>query len=238
MTNKKSSEINYWVQHYRDKVDESEHRYFQVGKTRYGIPVEKGQIDLIVKAITSALEPIKSDRLLDIGCGNGLLTEQLAPRADRMTGVDPSEALLQVARSCNQNADINFIQCAVGNQGFLRVSLNSGITKAYMYEVIQHLDPHEFEDLLILFNKPIFTKLFIGGIPDKSRLKQFYDSPEKLCFYKKSIADGNPHLGRWWSFDELKEICECRDLKAQYLNQDRNLYTSHYRFDLLIEKKD
>jgi len=36
--------------------------------------------------------------IIDIGCGTGLLTCELARRGHRMTGVDPSSAMLDVAR--------------------------------------------------------------------------------------------------------------------------------------------
>jgi len=42
--------------------------------------------------------PVAGKRLLDVGCGGGLLTEAMAQRGARVTGIDLGEAPLEVAR--------------------------------------------------------------------------------------------------------------------------------------------
>ena len=37
--------------------------------------------------------------IIDLGCGTGLLTVELAKRGHQMTGIEPSEAMLAVARA-------------------------------------------------------------------------------------------------------------------------------------------
>jgi len=230
--------MNYWEQHYRDRVHQSKNRFFQVGKTQRGEPVNESQIDLIIQAVVSGLEIADHDRLLDIGCGNGLLTEKYAAIVDDVFGVDRSAELLDVARLDSINNGIKYTQCAITDNVFSNIFKNSGITKAVLYEVIQHLDIHNVKSVLDQFKNQTFKKLFIGGIPDKSKLGQFYDTAEKMAFYRKSIADNRPHLGRWWSFEELHVLCSQYKLNAKYVLQNKGLYTSHYRFDLLIGKQD
>lgn len=44
------------------------------------------------------LEPLRGKRVLDIGCGGGLLSEGMAARGAQVTGIDMGEAPLSVAR--------------------------------------------------------------------------------------------------------------------------------------------
>ena len=44
------------------------------------------------------LEPLQGKRVLDVGCGGGLLSEGMAARGARVTGIDMGEAPLSVAK--------------------------------------------------------------------------------------------------------------------------------------------
>jgi 2-polyprenyl-6-hydroxyphenyl methylase/3-demethylubiquinone-9 3-methyltransferase len=45
-----------------------------------------------------ATAPLRGQRVLDVGCGGGILTESMAARGAMVTGIDLSEAALSVAR--------------------------------------------------------------------------------------------------------------------------------------------
>jgi SAM-dependent methyltransferase len=42
---------------------------------------------------------LKAHRIIDLGCGTGLLTRELATNGRQVTGIDPAPAMLEVARS-------------------------------------------------------------------------------------------------------------------------------------------
>ena len=44
------------------------------------------------------LEPLSGRRVLDVGCGGGLLSEGMAARGAQVTGIDMGEAPLSVAK--------------------------------------------------------------------------------------------------------------------------------------------
>lgn len=56
------------------------------------------QMSPVFDALLAALEPLAGQRLLDAGCGAGLVARKAAERGARVTGLDASDGLLAVAR--------------------------------------------------------------------------------------------------------------------------------------------
>jgi predicted TPR repeat methyltransferase len=69
----------------------------QVGKTVNGAPISQIAVDALVQDIAHRLAIKGTDHLLDLCCGNGLVTHQCAPFCRSIVGVDYSEPLLQIA---------------------------------------------------------------------------------------------------------------------------------------------
>ena len=58
------------------------------------------------RALLGALGPLTGVRLLDVGCGVGLLIREAAERGAWVAGVDPADELLEVARWALPDADL------------------------------------------------------------------------------------------------------------------------------------
>jgi len=56
---------------------------------------------------------LQNKRVLDVGCGGGILAEAMATRGAMVTGIDMAEEPLQVARShCSESGlEIDYLQC-------------------------------------------------------------------------------------------------------------------------------
>lgn len=77
-------------------------------------------------------------RVLDVGCGGGLLAEELAKRGPAVTGVDPSEASLKVARehATGEGLDIEYVH---GKAEDLPVA-NGSFDAIVCCDVLEHVD--------------------------------------------------------------------------------------------------
>lgn len=95
---------------------------------------------------------------LDFGCGIGRLTQALARRFDRVTGVDISPGMIGLARELNQYAAAVEYVCT-GECG-LRTLPSASYDLIYSNIVLQHVEPHASVEYLHTF----FRLLKPGGI--------------------------------------------------------------------------
>lgn len=76
--------------------------------------------------------------------------------------------------------------------------------------------------------------LFAGSIPERAKLRMFYNTPGRWSDYKRSQSEGTEPIGHWWERDELIALCDELGLACEPCDQASALYTSHYRFDAMI----
>jgi len=65
----------------------------------------EAEADALLQAAERCRPGFRRDEALDFGCGVGRLTQALAGRFDRLTGVDISEEMLSLARRHNRHGD-------------------------------------------------------------------------------------------------------------------------------------
>jgi len=219
----------------------------QVGKTQLGVPVGAEQIDMILQAIENALDLHEADHVVDLGCGNGLVSERIAVKVASVLGLDASPQLIEDAQRFRSTDTLKF---AVGDftdpqilsdwPGSLGVA---NIWKWYSYEVIQHLTHSELRSFLATVvakvrnheqGKSPGLRLFLGSIPDQAKIHAFYDTPQRWAHYERSLVEGVEQIGTWWEQDELRSLVEQAGFTFEVIPQERDLYTSHYRFHALL----
>ena len=228
--------LDYWKQHYKNHFcSHPKSPLQQVGKTVNGQVVNDYQLQLIASNIKASLLLDKVDCLADLGCGNGVLTSRLSEEAKCVKGFDFTEDLLNYAMEHHSAENIVYHCLDITRVDSKRLK---EVDKLFMYEVLQHLSMIDFRQLLGQLERlRKNTPFFIGGIPDKERIRRFYDTDEKYAYYQRCEKQAEPHLGRWWFETELSMVSEEFGWKLLRLNQPKDLYTSHYRFDALLVKK-
>ena len=207
----------------------------EVGKTVLGQPISTQQLDTIIHSILQGLELSPEDDVVDLGCGNGLITIRLAPFVHQIMGVDISAALIEAARErFKDQANVrlstrDICDFAFGDEMLRRV------TKVCLYEVAQHLALEELGGILSdAFNTGTIKRCFCGSIPDASRLERFYDTPERMELYRRNLALGREQIGHWWEIADIERIAHKLGIKVEIRPQDPILHTAHYRFDAIF----
>lgn len=221
-------------QYYTSRVLESDDLFWQVGKTVNDQPVGKEQLALITNQIIHMLELKNSDYVIDLGCGNGLVTKEIAPFVSKITGIERNQALYQQACRINDSPNQRFV-----NKDILdKQAFDEQVNKVYCYEVVQHLTHQQLELLLINMRTvvPPNVLFFLGGIPEEEKKWAFYDSVERKNSLSKALLDrGNDPIGTWFFREFFYYLAKKLGIDAVIVEQSPNLYTAHYRFDCLLK---
>jgi 2-polyprenyl-3-methyl-5-hydroxy-6-metoxy-1,4-benzoquinol methylase len=205
----------------------------QVGRVVNGTLMTEDLKQKIAHRIVEQLMLQNSDALLDVCCGNGLLSSQLTPFCRQVHGVDFSESLIEQAKLINDNK-LNF---SLGNAENFK--LNQHFDKALLYFSFQYFEKEKMaqevlQNILQHVNKG--GTILIGDIPDKRKLFQFYNSPLRLLRWVKQNLTQSNDMGRFWHPKELINICNKLGAVAMVQEQEKWQPYSHYRFDLIIRK--
>lgn len=225
----------YWLNHFNFNAEHFvDSQLKQVGKTINGCEVDQDQVCLIIETIKNHLALSKNDSVIDLCCGNGLLTARIARFCKRVVGVDFSEKMIAIGRKTNIVPNIKYF---VSDVIALEWNRFRGYSKLCIYEGIQHLTVEEFRQLLRAIRENIDNPtIFIGGVPDKQKLNQYYDTDEKIAFFLDREARGISHMGRWWDQSEIEAVGKELGMQTCFHAQHSTLYSAYYRFDCVLEQ--
>lgn len=206
----------------------------QVKRTVCGRPMDERQVTISTEVALAALQPTSSDILLDLGCGNGLVTVRLAAHCHTVYGIDYSRSLIEIARRHHQVSNIVYLHrdavdvtpTDLGNVRPTKVSMLAGL---------QYFTIRKLERLLSMLTVATdgIAPLFFSDVPDVNNLYNFYDSPERRTYYESQRALGTEPMGTWWSRPHLARIFRRAGYAVQFLEQGRHRYAASHRFDVM-----
>ena len=81
----------------------------QVGKTVQGHPISEAQVSTLISDFAQKLELVSDDLVLDLCCGNGLITSIIASKCKDILGVDFSAPLIEIAQEYHQGVNASYI---------------------------------------------------------------------------------------------------------------------------------
>jgi cyclopropane fatty-acyl-phospholipid synthase-like methyltransferase len=111
----------------------------QVMRTPFGKPVSKEQVGLIMQAVMDGLAIAPEDMVLDLCCGNGVITDPIFALCAGGVGVDRSAALIGVAKA-NFERTGERIYVLWDALGYLQMTGDTDrITKMLCYGAFQYL---------------------------------------------------------------------------------------------------
>jgi cyclopropane fatty-acyl-phospholipid synthase-like methyltransferase len=211
----------------------------QVGKTVGGMPIANSLLRIITSEIIEKLSLCGEDRVLDLCCGNGLVSAGISDHCAQLVCIDFSETLIDIARKHHPRKNIEYFCRSILEPAFYSELADRRINKILMYEALQNLRVEDLSFLLGMAKKmlPEDGVVLLGSIPNVSKLWCFYDTSERKAEYFQRVANGTEAIGTWWDQGHLREICENHGFQAEILSQNGALHTAHYRFDALIRNR-
>jgi ubiquinone/menaquinone biosynthesis C-methylase UbiE len=206
---------------------------------------KKHDFDIISEDILQKLDIKKSDFVLDIGAGNGLITEKIGKKAGKVYGIDFSEFLIKRARKLKKSKNTEYLSGDAFNID--RIFEENYFDKIYSVAFFQLIQKNRAEDLI---KKMIYVlnpggKILVADTPDLRKKWNYYDSfIKRVSYFKQKILrkisgqEGETSVGWWWNPEEIRKICRKLGLKCRIFSQKKNLPHWFYKFDFLIIKNE
>jgi cyclopropane fatty-acyl-phospholipid synthase-like methyltransferase len=215
---------------------------FQVGSTVAGKPISKEQFDTLINSISTGLNLKPDDTLLEICCGNGVNTFELAKKVKEVVGVDSSAPYLQNAKTYKNSSNIEYILAdALEIKNALhQLKKVQKFNKILLYSSLAYFKPQELIAILKGIDPFIVddAAFLIGSILDKGKKWNFYNTTRrKLNYFIYKILGKDLGVGRWWSRKEIEKIAGDNGYTTRFLEQPSIMHTAHYRVDALLTRK-
>jgi len=224
-----------WKSFWNDKGGE-ENLFAQVARVGGIVQQDEQVIDSIVEHIVQVLDLKKEDTLLDICCGNGLLTSKFAKHCKKVVGIDLSEVLINHAK--NNYPEVEFICADVLELNHSTIcKQNLQFDKVNLYFSFQYFEGFD-KGKQVIQNLLSFVKndgkILLGDIPDSIHFFEYYNTPLRIIQLVKQTLQHKNTMGKFWSENELSLICKQLNIKGEKLKQPNFLPYSNYRMDYLI----
>lgn len=223
---------DFWQSHAKSTV--ADHLQRQVLRTLNKKPIAEEQFHEILKYVKDKIKLAKRDDVLDLCCGNGLITTFLASCCKSVIGVDFAEELISQINLKKYN-NISIIVEDIRRVSFEEQSFD----KVVLYAGLQYLS---YKETVLLFERVMSwlrtNGLFlIADIPDRERMWGFFNSEEREKVYFDTLKNEKPIVGTWFDRDWLVKLGRYVGFKkTKTLSQPKEFPYAHYRFDLLLKK--
>ncbi|MFA6259856.1 MAG: class I SAM-dependent methyltransferase [Bacteroidia bacterium] len=174
-----------------------------------------------------------TDHVLDVCCGNGVLTHELSGYCHSITGIDFSDVLIQQAKYNYPKLQFHCMDILQLNKEEL-VPPYDVINLYFSFQYFETMQQGEkvLRNLIPLL-KPGGV-LLLGDVPDQDHLFRYYNSFRRILQWIKQSLTHSNNMGKFWSEEELNLICSKCRVKGEKLKQPVYLPYAHYRMDYRI----
>jgi len=214
---------------------------YQVGITVGGKPISAPQFNAIVDSIKNGLQLVTDDVVLDLCCGNGVITHELAKVARSVTGIDSSEPYIANAKAFKNAANIRYILGDVVNVNAWKGELpDKRNNKVLLYASLAYLTPEDLGRILSGLKEITTSRtvIMIGSVLDANRKWNFFNTCSRRMIYvfKYRLLGRDTGVGRWWTPQEIEAIARENDYACSLVRQSPIMHTAHYRFDAVLSR--
>jgi 2-polyprenyl-3-methyl-5-hydroxy-6-metoxy-1,4-benzoquinol methylase len=227
-----------WKAYYDARVSDFDRQDHlgQVGHTVDGAPIPKDHFYALLKQIADSLCLSRTDRLLDLCCGNGVFTRPLAERVTSTCGVDISEAMIAVARTDYAAPNLNYRVMDARAVTLLATSPEASFTRVLLYGAWQHFTRETGAEVLraLLQVTTPEAKVFLGFVPDLALKSNFFNTPERRAAHAAYVAEGTDMFGTWWDRNTLTALCADIGFSCTFTNLPPQVQANSYRFNATL----
>ena len=228
----------FWSNYGPEQAITEDDLFKQVAQTVNKQPIPKEQFKLSLDYIWEKLQLSSEDRLVDLCCGNGLISYELAKHVGYVFGIDFVARNIVIAKEWKAAKNIVYILGDVTEPLETLIGENTFPNKYLMNGSLAYFEPSQFDTILknivrYMNGRPF--QFFLTAIPCFDLKWNFYNTPERVARHlenEKKIKNTNDGLGRWWMSDEIDMIVSRQGLQVQITNQPQQL--SNFRMDALI----
>ncbi|MBL0126371.1 MAG: class I SAM-dependent methyltransferase [Flavobacteriales bacterium] len=225
-----------WLQFWRDhgRKSRSADEQTQVLRTFNKAPIDADRWEFTLEELERAFPVDRDDDVLDLCCGNGLFTAYFASRSRTVTSVDVSPDLLQVLKQRNL-PNVTTLCSDMRAAEFQ----DGSFSRILLYAALQYIDEQESIELVKRMARWLRPGglLFIGDVPDRTRMWAFYNTEERRSLYFENLAAGREVVGTWFEPVWLSNLSAyCGFTKIEMLSQHPDLIYAHFRFDMLLTR--
>ena len=127
----------YWNELARAESDPQR----QVARIKNSRELGEADTERLIRHLLTLLDLQPAHRLLDLCCGNGLLTKRLAAHCQEVTGVDLSDLMIERAKDHFSAPNIDYHQGNVADIGELRTGKYDRILLQFSFQLKMASDP-------------------------------------------------------------------------------------------------
>jgi len=229
---------NFWEDYRNITIETQSDLFYQVGKTKNKLPINKADFENLIEDIIVSLQISKNDVLLELCCGNGLITKIVAQRCKEVYAFDFTKHLIDTAQEFNADANIFY---TIGNakEDFFKLFPFNELPNKFLFnDALAYFTPADLKKIIeTISNYCSNFELYVTNVPLDELKYNFYNTPERVQHYEENLKNGdfsNNGIGRWWSEQELISIAE--DFKLHYKIQQPDAALTNFRINILYKK--
>ena len=219
-------------------------------------------LDWLAGYIVEKLAIGPTDTVLDVCCGNGLITARIAPKVAAITGLDYSQVLLKQAAKISTAPNLTYAQADATKLG--EALKGQQFDKILLCAAFQHFDEQGAKDVLAGLRAAVRPGGMVGifEIPDKQlkfghqvraglRLltpgktsgeggtSRFPTVGARLAYLGRNVATvlagkKTDDLGWWWNRADFTAAAKAAGFACQTLDQLKSNPHHTYRFDAIL----
>lgn len=217
-----------WQEYWNRLAEAESDPQRQVARVKNQRQLGTEDTDMVIRHLTGLLDLQPTDRLLDLCCGNGLLTSQFAQNCEQVVGIDLAPAMIESARTHHSANNIQYFQGNATEADSIAEGTFDKILLQFSFQYLSREEGKKTIQGMLRMLKPGGV-IVLGDVPDLGKLPVFLPSfPARIKYWIQRWR-GTDQMGKFWSEKEMKQISA--GLQVERLEQPTHLPYADYRVD-------